>query len=131
MPVLRNLYEHVKKELPKKGQRTKKKEAKEGGEQLTEERPKLPRLVKGALDQFYTHYEEYADNLRERGEESANLFSRPPVFIAVCNNTSVSKEVYKFIAGYEYDRIIKADKKGNLSNSSRWLCRGYTPLFEL
>ena len=31
------------------------------------------------------------------------LFSRPPVFIAVCNNTSVSKEVYKFVAGYEYE----------------------------
>lgn len=103
MPVLRNLYEHVKDQLPKKGQRTKKKEAKAEGKELVEKPPQLPHLVKGALDQFYTHYQEYAEHLREKGEEKVNLFTRPPVFIAVCNNTSVSKEVYKFIAGYEYE----------------------------
>lgn len=103
MPVLRNLYEHVKDQLPKKGQRTKKREAKEEGKKIVEKQPKLPHLVKGALDQFYTHYKEYANNLREKGEESASLFTRPPVFIAVCNNTSVSKEVFKFIAGYEFE----------------------------
>ena len=96
---------------------------------MTEEPPKLPRLVKGALDQFYTHYKEYADNLREKGEESANLFSRPPVFIAVCNNTSVSKEVYKFIAGYEYDRIIKTDKKGKPVETESLVVPGHYSLF--
>ena len=62
MPVLRNLYDHIKDELPKKGQRTKKKEAKAEGKALTEEPPKLPKLVKGALDQFYTHYKDYSNN---------------------------------------------------------------------
>jgi len=103
MPVLRNLYEHVKDKLPKKGQRTKKKEAKEEGKKLTEEPPKLPQLVKGALDQFYGHYKEYSELVRNKGEEEVSLFSRPPVFIAVCNNTSVSKEVFKFVAGYEFE----------------------------
>jgi len=132
MPVLRNLYDHVKDELPKKGQRTAKKEAKEEGKKLTEEPPKLPPLVKGALDQFYNHYKEYSDNLRAKGEEKSNLFSRPPVFIAVCNNTSVSKELYKFIAGYEtenekgdkqtitgnYDLFSNYDEMGRLKKKS-------------
>ena len=102
MPVLRNLYEHVKDALPKKGQKTKRKDAKKEGKKLSEEPPNIPSLVKGALDQFYNHYEEYNRNIREKGEAAADLFTSPPVFIAVCNNTSVSKEIYKFVAGYEY-----------------------------
>jgi type III restriction enzyme len=103
MPVLRNLYDHVKEELPKKGQRKKKSEAAAEGEKFKESPPRLPSLVKGALDQFYNHYKEYYDGHRKLQEEKSNLFSSPPVFIAVCNNTSVSKEVYKYIAGYEYE----------------------------
>ena len=103
MPVLRNLYDHVKEDLPKKGQRRKKSEASAEGTSLKELLPRLPPLVKGALDQFYNHYFEYYAGSRSRQEEKAGLFSAPPVFIAVCNNTSVSKEVYKYIAGYEYE----------------------------
>ncbi|MBK7790701.1 MAG: DEAD/DEAH box helicase family protein [Saprospiraceae bacterium] len=102
MPVLRNLYEHVKEELPKKGQRTQKKDAASEGTKFVELPPKLPSLVKGALDQFYNHYVEYFNGIRKMKEERANIFSAPPVFIVVCNNTGVSKEVYKYIAGYEY-----------------------------
>ena len=103
MPVLRNLYDHVRDELPKKGQRTKKSEANAEGGKYIELPPKLPSLVKGALDQFYNHYEEYYNGMRKHKEDKNSLFSAPPVFIAVCNNTSVSKEVYKYIAGYEYE----------------------------
>jgi len=102
MPVLRNLYEHVKDELPKKGQRKQKSEAAKEGQKIKEQPPKLPPLVKAALDQFYGHYFEYYNGIRKNQEQKANLFSSPPVFILVCNNTSVSKEVYKYIAGYEY-----------------------------
>lgn len=98
---LRDIYFYVKDELPRKGQRKKKSEAKEEGTTLKEEPPKLPTLVKGALDQFYNHYKDYYDGQRKQFEEKRNLFSAPPVFIVVCNNTSVSKEVYKYIAGYE------------------------------
>ena len=62
----------------------------------------MPSLVKAALDQFYGHYVEYYKGSRKNQEENVNLFSSPPVFILVCNNTSASKEVYKYIAGYEY-----------------------------
>lgn len=102
MPVLRNLYDHVKDDLPKKGQKKKKSEAAAKGSKYIEEPPQLPSLVKGALDQFYNHYQEYYNGLRKHSEQKANIFSSPPVFIAVCNNTSVSKEVYKYIAGYDY-----------------------------
>lgn len=100
---LRDIYSYVKDELPRKGQRKKKSEAKEEGKTLKEAPPKLPALVKGALDQFYNHYKDYYDGQRKQNEEKRNLFSAPPVFIVVCNNTSVSKEVYKYIAGYEYE----------------------------
>lgn len=102
MPVLRNLYDHVKDELPKKGRTTAKKDAAAQGGKYIELPPRLPSLVKGALDQFYNHYVEYFDGMRTRQADKANIFSAPPVFIVVCNNTGVSKEVYKYIAGYEY-----------------------------
>lgn len=108
MPVLRNLYDHVKDELPKKGQRTQKKDAAAEGNKFIELPPRLPSLVKGALDQFYNHYVEYFNGIRKHKEEKTNIFSAPPVFIVVCNNTGVSKEVYKYIAGYEYP-----DAEGN------------------
>lgn len=102
MPVLRNLYEHVKDELPRKGQRKRKAEAAKEGQKVKEQPPHLPALVKAALDQFYGHYVEYYNGVRKNQEQKTDLFSSPPVFILVCNNTSVSKEVYKYIAGYEY-----------------------------
>lgn len=103
MPVLRNLYEHVKDELPKKGQKKKKSEAAKEGGKYIEMPPQMPSLVKNALDQFYSHYADYYKGGRKLNEEQSNIFSSPPVFIAVCNNTSVSKELYKYIAGYEYE----------------------------
>ena len=112
-PVLRNLYEHCKQDLPKKGQRTERKEAqaeksakgakarKSSVATVVEAPPQLPSLLRAALEQFYRHYEAYDRGLHERGETSRDLLSAPPVFIVVCSNTTVSKEVYKLIAGYE------------------------------
>ncbi len=102
-PKLRNLYEHVKEELPRRGQRRERRETAEEGNAKKENLPKLPAMVKAALDQFYNHYKEYYEGLRSSSEQRVNLFSSPPVFIVVCNNTSVSKEMYKYIAGYEYE----------------------------
>jgi type III restriction enzyme len=106
-PVLRNLYEHCKAELPRKGQRTQRKDDKAEGKAKTaggaayEPPPQLPALLRTALEQFYRHYEAYDRGLREQGEKGRDLLSAPPVFIVVCSNTQVSKEVYKQIAGYE------------------------------
>ena len=106
-PVLRNIYDHISKDLPKKGQRRAKADAKadakaKGGDACgAEEAPNLPSLLNVAIDQFVKDYEDYERGIRGEGEVAMNLFSTPPVFIVVCNNTSVSKEVFKMMAGYE------------------------------
>jgi type III restriction enzyme len=124
-PILRNLYEHVRDQLPKKGRKTKKRDARAEGEKLKEEKPILPTLIKQAMDMFYNHYSEYDQGHRERLERSRDLFSPPPVFIIVCNNTSVSKEVYKYIAGYEYEnedgeRVVISGAKDLFSNYDQY-----------
>ncbi len=102
-PKLRNLYEHCKEGLPKKGQRTQRSDDKKENKSITqiERPPALPPLLKNAMEQFYKHYEAYERGLREQGERGKDLLSSPPVFIIVCSNTTVSKEVYKYVAGYE------------------------------
>ena len=120
MPVLRNLYEHVRDGLPKKGRKRSRSDAKKEGSDMLEAPPDLPRLVKGALDQFYNHYREYDEGRRTNDEERSGLFSTPPVFIVVCNNTSVSKEVYKFVAGYE-----ERDSEGQVTR----VVDGHYPMF--
>lgn len=104
-PVLKNLYEHCKAELPKKGQRKARKDA---GVDKAESAPHLPGMVRSALEQFYAHYEEYERGQRKKGELRADMFTAPPVFIVVCSNTTVSREIFKEIAGYE-----RADEKGD------------------
>lgn len=91
-PKLRDLYSHVKDDLPKKGKKK---------EQYFSE-PKLPALIKNALDQFVSHYQKDFDKVDD-------LFKIPPVFIIVCNNTNVSSEIYKYIAGYDIH-----DDEGNI-----------------
>jgi type III restriction enzyme len=83
-PVLKNLYDYIKHDLPKK--------LKVGDTMVGH--PRLPPKLRSALDQFYAHYE-------EKFSEIKHLFDQDPVFIVVCNNTTVSSEVYKYIAGYE------------------------------
>jgi type III restriction enzyme len=107
-PVLRNIYEHISQDLPKKGQKAKKAEDKKNGKDMSESAPNLPALLNTAIDQFVRDYEDYERGTREEGEAAKNIFSTPPVFIVVCNNTSVSKEVFKMMAGYE-----SVDAEGN------------------
>ncbi|MCD8288114.1 MAG: hypothetical protein LUC18_04660, partial [Porphyromonadaceae bacterium] len=109
-PKLRNIYQHISRELPKKGQRKVVKEAKEngGGQPLREKAPNLPSLLNLALEQFVNDYEAYNKGIRQNDESAKNLFTAPPVFIVVCNNTTVSKEVFKYMAGYE-----TVDNEGN------------------
>jgi type III restriction enzyme len=105
LPVLRNLYENVKTGLPKAGRKTAKARAKAEGKRFVEEPPQLPETLKIALKQFYEHYKEEYENRRHSAAalrtDQLSFEDSPPVFIVVCNNTSVSKEVYKYLAGYE------------------------------
>lgn len=124
-PKLRDLYNHIKEHMPKKGQKAQRKAVREKEEETgqslkgKEMPPNLPTLLNMALDQFVKDYQEYEDGLRGGGEMNADLFSTPPVFIVVCNNTTASKEVYKYIAGYE-----TTDDNGNT------VCvEGHFPIF--
>jgi type III restriction enzyme len=102
-PVLRDLYGNCREGLPKKGQEKARSEAKKKGQKLAETPPSLPPTLVTALQQFVGHYEKYEAGMRRSGEKKLDLFTEPPVFIVVCNNTTVSKEVYKYIAGWEVE----------------------------
>ena len=88
-PKLRNIYQYIKDSLPKK-------------KDLDETRPPhLPTLLNMALDQFVNDYNDYERGIRAQFETQGNLMTSPPVLIIVCNNTTVSREVYRDIAGYQ------------------------------
>ncbi len=84
MPKFRNLWEHIRPKMPKRGR------GKAGGlDPLS-----LPVELQTALDALYGHYEKTFEAWRQAGIEV------PPCFIVVCNNTSTSKLVHDFIAGF-------------------------------
>ena len=85
MPVFRNLWEHIGKQMPKKGRGT--------GQPADPQ--KLPIYLLTALEALYGHYRQTYDLWQEKG------IGVPPVFIVVCNNTSTSELISRYIAGYE------------------------------
>ncbi|MCC8176260.1 MAG: DEAD/DEAH box helicase family protein [Bacteroidales bacterium] len=112
-PVLRNIYQHIYKELPRKGVKKQRKEDREDEKRgiikpIGERMPHIPSLLSMALQQFVDDYQKYEKGNRQPDEIAGNLFTAPPVFIVVCNNTTVSKEVFRYMAGYE-----DVDSEGN------------------
>jgi type III restriction enzyme len=89
-PTYRDLWIRIRDHLPKK--RSKR-------EILTGE-PKLPVELEGALRSLYGNYEKYYRDW-ENDTDARARGATPPVFIVVCNNTSVSKIVFDWIAGWE------------------------------
>ena len=84
VPIFRDLWEHIGKEMPKKGR---------GESDLDPE--SLPPQLQTALVALYNHYEETDEKWRRAGIDV------PPVFIVVCNNTSTSKLVAEWISGWQ------------------------------
>ena len=84
MPMFRNLWENIRKDMPKKGRG--------GGEEL--DPLKLPTRLQTALQALYGHYEKTFKLWQEAGIKA------PPCFIIVCQNTAISKLVYDFISGF-------------------------------
>lgn len=84
--IYRNLWVHIRDDLPKQGRAA-------TDEQVE---PKLPPKLEGAIHSLYSDYEK-----RFKDWENDKLGGTPPVFIAVCNNTRVSKIVFDYIAGWE------------------------------
>ena len=107
-PTYRGLWLRIRDHLPKKGRKT---------EEL-DEQPQLPVELEGAINSLYSNYKGYYE-LWENNTDAQAKGLTPPVFIVVCNNTSVSKLVYNYIAGW--------DK--TLSNGSTVIVPGQLPIF--
>ena len=84
MPKFRNLWEHIRSDMPKKGR----------GKAKTLDPLSLPVELQTALEALYGHYQKTFELMEE-----ANI-GVPPCFIVVCNNTSTSKLVYDYISGF-------------------------------
>lgn len=103
MPMFRTLWEHIRKDMPKKGK----------GKAGSLDPLALPVRLQTALDALYGHYKETFALWQTEG------ISVPPCFIVVCNNTSTSKLVYEYISGFYRER----------SDGTRSLENGRLPLF--
>lgn len=103
MPKFRNLWEHIRSRMPKKGR----------GKAKTLDPLSLPVELQTALEALYGHYEKTYQLWQAAGMPA------PPCFIVVCNNTSTSKLVYDFIAGFRREH----------EDGSTTLENGRLPLF--
>lgn len=89
-PTFRNLWPRIRADLPKKSAKD---SARSGP-------PRLPVELQAALQALYGNYEK-AYSAWEKWERENRRQTTPPVFIIVCNNTSVSKLAYDYVAGWE------------------------------
>ena len=103
MPKFRNLWEHIRTKMPKKGR----------GKAGSLDPLNLPAQLENALEALYGHYEKTFYLWRESGIKA------PPCFIVVCNNTSTSKLVYDYVSGFHRDN----------ENGSTTLQNGHLELF--
>ncbi len=85
MPKFRNIWEHVRSKMPRKGR----------GKSKDLDPLSLPVELQTALDALYGHYEKTFNLWQQAG------ITTPPCFIIVCQNTSISKLVYDFISGFQ------------------------------
>jgi len=84
MPKFRNLWEHIRSKMPKKGR----------GKAKNLDPLGLPTQLETALSVLYGHYEKTYKLWQDAG------IRVPPCFIIVCNNTSTSKLVYDYVSGF-------------------------------
>ncbi len=106
MPMFRNLWEHIRTKMPKKGRGK--------GTQL--DPFDLPIPLQTALEALYGHYKKTYDLWRDAGMRV------PPCFIIVCNNTATSKLVYDYISGFHREN---EDGSTTLENGRLELFRNF------
>ena len=106
MPKFRNLWEHIRTRMPKKGR----------GKAKTLDPLSLPVELQTALEALYGHYEKTYYLWKEHG------IRIPPCFIIVCNNTSTSKLVYDYISGFHR---VNEDGSTQLENGRLALFRNF------
>ena len=96
MPKFRNLWEHIRPKMPKRGC------GRAGGFDPFS----LPVELQTALEALYGHYEKTFEAWRQAGIEV------PPCFIVVCNNTSTSKPVYDSVSGFLRENAAPPESGG-------------------
>lgn len=106
MPKFRNLWEHIRKRMPKKGR----------GKGNALDPLSIPVELQTALEALYGHYEKTYNLWEESG------IKVPPCFIVVCNNTSTSKLVYDYISGFQREN---EDGSTTLENGRLALFRNF------
>ena len=115
LPTYRHIWPQVRDALPKKGRRSQ-----ESQTAFADNAFQVPRELEGALRSLYNDYEKRFAAW-EADTDALAEGRTPPVFIVVCNNTTVSKLVYDFIAGRETGRVDEFDRP--------ILTKGELPLF--
>ncbi len=97
-PKFRNLWDHIGKRMrmPKGSRRS-------GAAKKPDPR-KLPPLFEAALESLYGHYEKTFALWEETKMET------PPCFIVICNNTTTSKLVHEYIAGFQGEQGLVPGK---------------------
>ncbi len=106
LPVFRNLWENIRKDMPKKGR----------GANQELDPLMLPTRLQTALLALYGHYEKTYKLWQDAG------IKVPPCFIVVCQNTAISKLVYDFISGFHRKN---ADGTSTLENGRLALFRNF------
>lgn len=106
MPKFRNLWEHIRKRMPKKGR----------GKGAVLDPLSIPVELQTALEALYGHYAKTYELWRQGG------IKVPPCFIVVCNNTSTSKLVYDYISGFQREN---EDGSTTLENGRLALFRNF------
>ncbi len=106
MPKFRNLWEHIRKRMPKKGR----------GKTKNLDPLSIPVELQTALEALYGHYEKTYNLWQQSG------IKVPPCFIVVCNNTSTSKLVYDYISGFHREN---EDGSTSLENGRLPLFRNF------
>jgi len=126
LPTYRYFWPLVREDLPKKVKKA----------EMAGVEPRLPAELEGALYSLYRNYERYYHQWDENNQRNAAGMT-PPVFIVVCNNTTVSKMLYDWISGWE--RTLPDDSTrlvpGKLSvfsnvNGEQWTQRPNTILVD-
>lgn len=87
MPMFRNLWDHIRRQMPKKGR----------ANSALLDPLSLPPQLQTALDALYGHYAKTFSLWQQAGVHV------PPCFIIVCNNTATSKLVYDYVSGFFRD----------------------------
>lgn len=125
-PTYRDIWLRIRDDLPKKGRDNYK----------FDDKPNIPVELEGALQSLYANYLK-SYKLWENNKEAHEKGLTPPVFIVVCNNTSVSRLVFNYIAGWEkeiegktYVQAGALDIFRNDDGQGKWLQRPNTILVD-